>query len=327
MLLTLSKRPRRNRKSPAVRSLVQETTLTANDLIAPFFIIEGAQRRESIEAMPGIDRLSTDLLIKEAELLHAQGVPAIALFPVIDPSLKDEEGSEAWNPNSLIVRAIELLKKEIPSLCIIGDLALDPFTSHGHDGIVNSAGEILNDTTIEALIKQATSYAQAGCDIVAPSDMMDGRIGAIRKTLDDQGFGQTAILSYTAKYASAFYGPFRNALKTSLAFGDKKTYQMDPANSREAVRELLLDEEEGADMVMVKPALPYLDVIVKLKTKTSLPVGAYQVSGEYAMIMAAHEKGYLDAQSTLFESLISIKRAGADFIFTYATSQILGLLN
>ncbi|MBF5059908.1 Delta-aminolevulinic acid dehydratase [Candidatus Neptunochlamydia vexilliferae] len=327
MLLMQTKRPRRNRKSPAVRSLVQETTLNASDLIAPFFIMEGTQKRDSIEALPGIDRLSIDLLVKEAEPLHAQGVPAIALFPVIDPSLKDHEGSEAWNPNSLVVRAIECLKKEIPSLCIISDIALDPFTSHGHDGIVNDRGDILNDATVDALVKQATSYAQAGCDIVAPSDMMDGRIGAIRKTLDNQGLDQTSILSYTVKYASSFYGPFRNALKTSLTFGDKKTYQMDPSNRREAVRELLLDEEEGADMVMVKPALPYLDVIVKLKEKTSLPVGAYQVSGEYAMIMAAHEKGYLDAQSTLFESLTSIKRAGADFIFTYAASQILGLLN
>lgn len=324
---TILKRCRRNRKSPAIRQLVEETTLSAKDLINPFFIVEGSGVRQPIHAMPGIDRLSIDLLIKESEILHAQGIPAIALFPAIDPSIRDESGSEAWNSNSLIVRAIHSLKKAIPSLCVITDIALDPFTSHGHDGIVNTYGEIDNDLTIEALVKQALCYAEAGADILAPSDMMDGRVQIIREALDNQGETQVSILAYTAKYASAFYGPFRSAIQTKLSFGDKKTYQMNPANVQEALREALLDQEEGADMLMVKPALPYLDVISKIKEKTVLPVGAYHVSGEYAMIMAAHEKGFLDAQSTLYESLISIKRAGADFIFTYAAPQILDLLN
>lgn len=272
--------------------------------------------------MPGINRLSIDLLLKEAELLHAQGIPAVALFPVIDPSLKDDQGSEGWNPESLVVRAIQALKRELPSLCVITDVALDPFTSHGHDGIIYE-GEVDNDLTLEALVKQATCYAEGGCDIVAPSDMMDGRVGVIRKALRPQ----VGILSYTAKYASAFYGPFRNAIGSQLLSGDKKTYQMNPANRREAIREALLDEEEGADMLMVKPALPYLDVLLAIKEKTTLPVGAYHVSGEYAMVMAAAEKGFINAELTFYESLISIKRAGADFIFTYAASQVLGLLN
>ncbi|MGE0198564.1 MAG: porphobilinogen synthase [Simkaniaceae bacterium] len=321
------KRPRRNRKSIAIRQLVEETTLSAKNLISPFFIVEGEGVRQPIVSMPGIERLSLDLLLKEGEILHAQGIPAIALFPALQASIKDEEGSESWNPNSLICRAIRLLKKELPSLCVIADIALDPFTTHGHDGIVNMKGEVDNDLTLSALTKQALCYAQAGCDILAPSDMMDGRVRVIREALDNQGETAVSILAYTAKYASAFYGPFRSAIHTRLQFGDKKTYQMNPANIQEAVREALLDQEEGADMLMVKPALPYLDVIAKLKEKTLLPVGAYHVSGEYAMIMAAHEKGYLDAQSTLFESLVSIKRAGADFIFTYAAPQILDLLN
>lgn len=299
-----------------------ETVLCASDLIVPLFIIEGKGAKEPIESMPGIHRLSIDLLIKEAELLHAQGIPAVALFPAIDPLLRDEEGSEGWNPDSLVMRAIQALKKELPSLCVIVDVALDPFTSHGHDGIISN-GLIDNDLTLEALVKQAVCYSEAGCDFVAPSDMMDGRVGIIRRVLDDQ----VGILSYTAKYASAFYGPFRNAIGTSLSFGDKKTYQMNPANRREALREALLDEEEGADMLMVKPALPYLDVLMEIKEKTSLPVGAYHVSGEYAMVMAAAEKGYLNAEQSLYESLISIKRAGADFIFTYAAPQVLALLN
>jgi len=302
--------------------LSRETVLCASDLIVPLFIVEGKRVKDPIESMPGIHRLSIDFLIKEAEILHAQGIPAVALFPVIDPLLRDEEGSEGWNPNSLVMRAIQTLKKEIPSLCVIVDVALDPFTSHGHDGIISNA-LIDNDLTLEALVKQAVCYSEAGCDIVAPSDMMDGRVGIIRKALDDR----VGILSYTAKYASAFYGPFRSAIGTSLSFGDKKTYQMDPANRREALREALLDEEEGADMLMVKPALPYLDVLMEIKGKTSLPVGAYHVSGEYAMVMAAAEKGYLNAEQTLYESLISIKRAGADFIFTYAAPQVLALLN
>lgn len=321
------KRPRRNRKSPAIRSLVQETTLQASDLIVPFFIVGGTSQRVSIPSMPGIDRLSIDLLIKEAELLHAQGIPGIVLFPVIDPSLKDPSGVEAWNPSSLIPQAIKAVKKELPSLCVINDVALDPFTSHGHDGIVSPEGEIDNDKTLDALVKQALCYAEAGADIVAPSDMMDGRVKVIRRALDEKGLIQTSILSYAAKYASAFYGPFRNAIQATLAFGDKKTYQLDPANKREAIKEALLDEEEGADMLLVKPGLPYLDVISAIKEKTSLPVGAYHVSGEYAMVMAAQEKGFVNAEAIFIESLTSLKRAGSDFIFTYAAPQLLGLLN
>lgn len=321
------KRPRRNRMTSAIRRLAQEHTLSASDLVAPLFLIPGENRREPIEEMPGIERHTVDLLVKEAEIFHAQGIPAIDLFPSVDPFTKDLAGSEAWNPNGLVPTAIRQLKKEVPSLCVIADIALDPYTSHGHDGIPNNNHEIENDLTLEALIRQSLVYAEAGCDILAPSDMMDGRVKFIREALDAQGFQNVGILSYAAKYASAFYGPFRGAIQTRLSFGDKKTYQMDPSNVREAVREALLDEEEGADMLMVKPALPYLDVIGKIKEKTSLPVGAYHVSGEYSMVMAAHERGWLDAQKTFYESLIGIKRAGADFIFTYAINQILDLLN
>ena len=323
----LLKRPRRNRKSPAIRSLVQETSLQASDLVVPFFVMEGEGKREPIFSLPGIDRVSVDLLIREAEMLHAQGISMIALFPVIYPSLRNAEGSEAWNPDGLIPRAISQIKKELPTLCVMSDVALDPFTSHGHDGVVNSLGEIENDATVEILVKQALCYAEAGCDVIAPSDMMDGRVRAIRQALDKSGNAQTSILSYTAKYASSFYAPFRSAIQTSLSFGDKKTYQMNPANRKEALREAILDEEEGADLLLVKPALPYLDVIFSIKEKSCLPVGAYHVSGEYAMVMAAHQKGFLDAGETFYESLVSIKRAGADFVLTYAASQILSLLN
>lgn len=320
-------RPRRNRKSPAIRSLLEETTISPKDLIYPFFVIEGSTIQEPIPKMPGVYRLSIDLLVKKAEMLHAQGIQAVSLFPVIDSSLKNTQGSEAWRPNSLIVQSIQKLKQALPSLCVIADIALDPFTSHGHDGVTNEKGEIDNDLTLNALVKQALCYAEAQCDILAPSDMMDGRIKIIREALDNKGATHVSILSYTAKYASSFYSPFRNAIQTNLAFGDKKSYQLNPANTKEAVYEALIDQEEGADMLMIKPALPYLDIISKIKEKTLLPVGAYHVSGEYAMIMAAHEKGYLDAQSALYESLIGIKRSGADFIFTYAAPQILDLLN
>ena len=319
------KRPRRNRQTPAIRSLVQETLLTSADFVIPFFVHE-ERKQEPISLMPKVFRHSVDSLIQEAELLHAQGIQAIALFPTVPSSLRSEDGREGWNKTSLICRTLEKLKKALPSLCVITDVALDPFTTHGHDGIVNEWGEIDNDQTLNALVKQAQCYAEAGADVIAPSDMMDGRVGVIRSALDSIGKTQTAILSYTAKYASAYYGPFRQAIQTELSFGDKKTYQMDPANKMEALREALLDEEEGADMLMIKPALPYLDVISLTKEKTSLPVGAYQVSGEYSMIMAAHEKGCLDAKQALFEALTSIKRAGADFIFTYGAPQILDLL-
>lgn len=312
------KRPRRNRRTPSIRSLIQETILSPADLVAPFFVIEGSGKREPISALPGIERLTIDQLIFEAKVLHAKGVPAIALFPFIDPSLKNEEASEALNPNGLIPRAIREIKKEIPTLCLISDIALDPYTSHGHDGIVDR-GVILNDETVEILVQMSLLYAACGADYVAPSDMMDGRIGAIRKALPNE----VGIISYAAKYASSLYSPFREAVGSKLAFGDKKTYQLNPANRREALLEAALDEEEGADMLMVKPALFYLDVIAKMREATNLPICAYHVSGEYAMVMAAHEKGILDAEAVFREALLSIKRAGADFIFSYATSMLI----
>ncbi len=318
----LLKRPRRNRKSPAIRSLVRESFLRPSDFVVPFFLIPGENRREPIAALPGIDRVTIDLFIREAELLHSQGIPAVAPFPVIDPSLKDLEGSEAWNEEGLLQEAIRRIKAELPSLCVIADVALDPFTTHSHDGWVNAEGYVENDLTLSALCKVGLSLTRAGCDILAPSDMMDGRIKALRDSLDAEGFTEASLLSYAVKYASSFYGPFRSAVQTKLAFGDKRGYQMDPANSREAIREVLLDEEEGADMVMVKPALPYLDVLTKVREATTLPVGAYHVGGEYAMIMAAAEKGWLNGKEALYESLTGIKRAGADFIFSYATAQI-----
>ena len=321
------KRPRRNRFTSSIRNLIQETHLKASDLVFPCFIVPGEKQRHPILQMPGIERLSIDYLTKEAEWLHTQGIQAISLFPVINPVLKDERGSEAWNENGLVPLAIKTLKKELPSLCVISDIALDPYTSHGHDGVINHRGEIDNDLTLSALIKQALTYANAGCDILAPSDMMDGRIKIIREALDEHCFTNTGLLSYAVKYASSFYAPFRNAIQTKVQFGDKKTYQMNPANSREAVRESLLDEEEGADMLLIKPALPFLDVISKVKEKTSIPIGAFQVSGEYSMIMAAAQNGWLNAEQTFYESLIGIKRAGADFIFTYAVKLMLDILN
>ena len=326
MTIDLLKRPRRNRKNAAIRSLTQETHLLAQDLVAPFFIIQGEKNREPIQAMPGCDFLSIDQLIEEAEMLHIQGVPAIALFPRIDSPLKDDQGSEAWNENNLICKAIRLLKRHIPSLCVIADIALDPYTTHGHDGILKE-NEVDNDLTLHALAKQALSYARAGCDILAPSDMMDGRIRFIRQALDQEDLCHVLLLSYSVKYASSLYTPFRKTLQTTLSFGDKKSYQMNPANRKEAIREALLDQEEGADMLLVKPAIPFLDIIAQVKQSTHLPLGAFHVSGEYAMVMAAAQKGWLDPISVFYESLISIKRAGADFIFTYAVKQILDLLN
>lgn len=325
-LLPLIERPRRNRQTAAIRALVEETHLHPANLVAPFFLLPGEKRKDPIETLPGISRLSLDLILREAEALHRQGVPAIALFPVIDPTLKDAEGNEALNSEGLIPQAIRRLKQELPSLCVIADVALDPYTSHGHDGVADDRGHVLNDATVEVLAKMAVILAGSGVDLVAPSDMMDGRVGAIRQALDQNHFSSVGILSYTAKYASSLYAPFRDALGSTLKFGDKKTYQMNPANSREALREARLDIAEGADMLMVKPALFYLDVIAKLKEATDLPICAYHVSGEYAMVMAAHERGYLDAPKVFFESLLSIKRAGADFIFTYAVPHVLSLL-
>lgn len=317
-------RTRRNRKTAAIRKLVEETSLRPADFVMPFFVIEGENRREEIKSLPGVYRLSIDLVLKEAEKYHKLGVPAIALFPVTEPAKKDAMGSEALNENGLTPRALEALKTEIPSLCLITDIALDPFTSHGHDGVVDSDGDVLNDATVDILCKMSTLLGAAGADIVAPSDMMDGRIGAIRRALDSSKMEDVGILSYSAKYASALYSPFRDALGSSLKFGDKKTYQMNPANSREAVREALIDVEEGADMLMVKPALFYLDIIGKIKEATHLPICAYHVSGEYAMVMAA--SGWLDAPKVFHEALLSIKRAGADFIFSYAIPQVLPFL-
>ncbi len=320
------KRPRRNRKSAAIRNLCQETTLLPQDLVVPFFVVEGTNQRQEISSMPGIERLSIDLLVKEAEKLHRKGIQAINIFPFNPKEKKDLFAKEALNEKGIIPKALKILKKELPSLCVITDIALDPYTIHGHDGIANENQEILNDETVLILSQMSLLHAECGADIISPSDMMDGRVEAIRKALDASGHTNVNILSYTAKYASSLYTPFREALGSSLAFGDKKTYQLNPANIREALLEAMLDVEEGADMVMVKPALYYLDVIAKMKEQIHIPICAYHVSGEYAMVMAAHEKGYLDAEKVFYEALLSIKRAGADFIFTYAAPQVLKLL-
>lgn len=317
------RRPRRNRKSEAIRSLVRETSIRPHHLIQPYFALDGVNRRESISSMPGIERLSVDLIIKEAQKLASRGLAAILLFGAVPQERKNAVGSEAVNPDGILVKAISTIKSAIPDLCVIADLALDPYTDHGHDGLLGARGEILNDETVEILEEMALMAAQAGVDLVAPSDMMDGRVGRIRRRLDGAGWIDVGILSYAAKYASAFYGPFRDALQSAPRVGDKKSYQMDPANSREALLECLLDIEEGADIVMVKPALPYLDVVAKLRERSHLPIAAYQVSGEYSMIMAAAERGWLDRDRALFESLISIRRAGADMILTYAAASLL----
>jgi porphobilinogen synthase len=303
--------------------LVREHRLSVDDLIWPTFVIDGQGKQQDIPSMPGVQRLSIDLLLAQAERAAKLGVPAIAVFPVLDPSEKTLDGEQAWNPENLICRAVRALKAEVPEVGIICDVALDPFTSHGQDGIVRD-GIILNDETIEALNKQAVTQAQAGCDIIAPSDMMDGRIGAIRGSLDAASLQDVQILSYAAKYASAFYGPFRDAVGSKAALGaaDKRTYQQDPGNSDEALREVALDIDEGADMVMVKPGLPYLDVIRRVKDTFGVPTFAYQVSGEYAMIHAAAQQGWLDYDACLMESLMAFKRAGTDAILTYAALDV-----
>lgn len=324
--ISLPIRMRRNRKIEAIRKMVQETHLTPKDFVVPIFIIEGEKKKELIPSMPTIERVSVDLAVKKAKDLQKQGVQAIALFPVIDPKLKSDEAEEAWNPDGLLSRAICEIKFALPDLCVISDVALDPYTKHAHDGLVGEKGEILNDETIDCLVKMALCQAKAGIDIVAPSDMMDGRVGAIRDALDDEGFENVSICSYSVKYASTLYGPFRDAVTSRLKFGDKRTYQMDPANSREALMEAALDEEEGADILMVKPATLYLDVLTKLREQTKRPIAAYHVSGEYSMVMAAHQAGWLDAEKVFYETLLSIKRAGADMIFTYAAEKVLHLL-
>ncbi|MEC9285863.1 MAG: porphobilinogen synthase, partial [Pseudomonadota bacterium] len=305
-------RMRRNRSSDFIRRLVRENELSTNDLIYPMFVVEGTGTREPVESMPGIARLSLDELAAEAKLLAEYGVPAIALFPKIEPRLKDLDGSEATNPEGLIPRAIATVKESCPGLGVITDAALDPYTSHGQDGLLDDAGYVVNDPTIDVLVEQATICAAAGADVIAPSDMMDGRIGAIREQLEVDGFVNTKIMAYSAKYASAYYGPFRDAVgsASSLGRGDKMNYQMDPANSDEALREIELDLEEGADMVMVKPGMPYLDVVQRVKERFKVPTFVYQVSGEYSMHMAAIANGWLE-EKVILESLVSCKRAGA----------------
>jgi porphobilinogen synthase len=308
-------RPRRNRASAAVRALVRETEITPAHLIYPLFLIEGAGAREPIASMPGIARLSVDLAVAEARESLRLGVPAVALFPALPDARKDRLASESINPDGLLQRAVRELKDALPELLVITDVAMDPYSSDGHDGVVED-GEILNDPTLEILARMAVAQAEAGADLVAPSDMMDGRVGAIRRALDESGQQQCGILAYSAKYASSFYGPFREALDSAPRSGDKKTYQMDPANAREALREVELDVREGADMVMVKPALPYLDVIRRVKDRFDVPVAAYQVSGEYAMIQAVDRNGWMAGEALMLETLTAIRRAGADVILT-----------
>jgi porphobilinogen synthase len=308
---------RRNRRSAWARDLVRENTLTVSDLIWPVFVIDGETARQPVPSMPGVERLSVDLAAEAAKEAEALGIPAIALFPYTDPKLRSEDAREAFNGNNIVCRAVRAIKQAAPRLGIMCDVALDPYTSHGHDGLMRG-DTILNDETIAALVKQALVQAEAGCDIIAPSDMMDGRIGAIRAALDGRGFQDVQIMAYSAKYASGFYGPFRDAVGSSGTLkGDKRTYQMDPGNSDEALREVELDIAEGADMVMVKPGLPYLDIVRRVKDRFGVPTFAYQVSGEYAMIMAACNNGWLDAERVIPESLIAFKRAGADGILTY----------
>jgi porphobilinogen synthase len=311
-------RLRRNRYDKFTRSLVAENTLTVNDLIWPIFIIEGQNQRIPVASMPGVDRVSLDLVAAHVAPAVRLGIPAVALFPATPAAKKNAEGTESANPDNLICSATRLLKQEFPDLGLVGDVALDPYTDHGHDGVIRH-GYVANDETLEKLTRQAVVQAQAGIDIIAPSDMMDGRVAAIRAALDAEGLIHTRIMSYAAKYASAFYGPFRDALgsATSLQGGDKKTYQMDPANSDEALREVALDIEEGADMVMVKPGMPYLDIIHRVKTRFGVPTFAYQVSGEYAMLAGAIERGWLDPARAILEALLCFKRAGADGVLTY----------
>ncbi len=325
--LTLTKRPRRLRRNPSIRSLVSETQLTVDDLIYPMFVTEGENQKIEIVSMPDCYRYSLDLLLKEIAEIYSLGIKAVALFPVVSESKKDDNGTESFNPEGLAQQAVRAIKAQTPGMMVITDVALDPFTTHGHDGVIDDRGVILNDETVAILVKMAVSQAAAGCDIVAPSDMMDGRIGAIRQGLDASGFTDVGILAYSAKYASAYYGPFRDALDSAPKFGDKKTYQMDPANAREALLEVELDIAEGADMVMVKPALAYMDIIHQVKANCNVPVAAYNVSGEYSMIKAAAQLGWIDEKKIMMETLLSIKRAGADLILTYFAKDVALLLH
>nr|WP_157867636.1 porphobilinogen synthase [Gloeothece citriformis] len=319
-------RPRRLRRTAALRRLVQETRLTVDDLIYPLFVMEGEAQKQEIPSMPGCYRYTLDLLLAEIADAYNLGINAIALFPLIPSEKKDNFGVESYNRDGMVQRTIRAIKKEIPEIAVISDVALDPYSVYGHDGIVQD-GQILNDETVEVLVKMALSQAEAGVDFVAPSDMMDGRVGAIRKALDTQGYINVGILAYSAKYASAYYGPFRDALESAPQFGDKKTYQMDYANAAEAIKEVHLDIVEGADMVMVKPALAYLDIIRRLREYTHLPVVAYNVSGEYAMIKAAAQQGWIDEKKVIWETLTSMKRAGADAIVTYFAKEVALMLH
>ena len=323
-----STRMRRMRYSEFSRRLMRENTLSADNLIYPMFVIEGQSRRQAVDSMPGIERVSIDELVREAEALVKLGIPALALFPVTDPQAKSNDGKEAWNPEGLAQRAVRAVKKAVPELGVITDVALDPYTTHGQDGITDASGYVVNDITVEALVKQSLSHAEAGADVVAPSDMMDGRIGAIREALELAGHLNTRILAYSAKYASSFYSPFRDAVGSAanLGKGNKYNYQMDPANADEALREVALDLHEGADMVMIKPGLPYLDIVRRVKDTFGAPTFVYQVSGEYAMQVAAFRNGWLDERSVVLETLMSIRRAGADGILTYFAKSAAGWL-
>jgi len=315
-------RPRRLRRTATLRRMVRETTLVVDDLIYPMFVTEGEGQKVEIASMPGCYRYSLDLLLKEIAEVSSLGINAIALFPVIPESKKDDTGKESYNPEGLVQQTVKAIKQAVPDIVVITDVALDPFTTHGHDGLVDENGTILNDPTVEVLVKMALSQAEAGADFVAPSDMMDGRVGAIRQALHTEGYINVGILAYSAKYASAYYGPFRDALDSAPKFGDKKTYQMDAANAREAIKEVELDIAEGADIVMVKPALAYLDIIQQIRQTTQLPIAAYNVSGEYAMIKAAAQLGWIDEKQVILESLTSMKRAGADLILTYFAKEV-----
>ena len=319
-------RMRRNRRTKWSRRLVAESVLTTDDLIWPMFVVEGRGVKQAVDSMPGVDRLSIDLIVEAAEQAVELGIPVVALFPYTDPKLRTDDGRESLNPENLVCRATRAIRDRKLDVGVLLDVALDPYTSHGHDGLMRD-GVILNDATLEALVRQALVQAEAGCDIIAPSDMMDGRIGAIRKALEGGGHTDTQIMAYAAKYASAFYGPFRDAVGSSATLvGDKRTYQMDPANSDEALREVALDIAEGADMVMVKPGMPYLDIVARVKDAFGMPTFAYQVSGEYSMLMAAAERGWLEGDKVMLESLIAFKRAGADGILTYFAPRVARLL-
>lgn len=321
-------RMRRNRQFDWSRRLVRENALSVNDLIWPVFVVDGKNERVPVASMPGVERLSVDLLAKEAKTAQDLGIPAIALFPYTQPEKRNATGSEALNPDNLVCTAVRAIKEAAPDIGVMCDVALDPYTDHGQDGLVNDDGVILNDETVEVLVEQSIVQAKAGCDIIAPSDMMDGRIGAIRTGLDAIGMTQVQLMAYAAKYASAFYGPFRDAVGSSGALkGDKKTYQMDPANADEALREIALDIQEGADMIMVKPGMPYLDIVTKAKSAFGMPTFAYQVSGEYAMLKGAAERGWMDGDAVAFESLLAFKRAGADGILTYFALDMARKLN